>query len=106
MFFCMKQSCVKVFVSDGTGRQPSGGSKLCLKSRIPGRWVKSSSCVHRKHRNLYILRALIRKTSQETVYDKVKRAGFDNRHQGSVLRTFPVDAADECLTGQGKGQCS
>lgn len=65
-----------MFVSDGTGRQTPGGSKLCLKSRIPGRWVKSSSCVHRKHTRLYILGAAMWKTSQEMVHNEGKRDCF------------------------------
>lgn len=65
-----------MFVSDGTGRQTPGGSKLCLKSRIPGRWVKSSSCVHRKHTRLYILGAAMWKTSQEMLHNEGKRDWF------------------------------
>lgn len=44
-----------------------------------GRWVKSSSCVHRKHANLYILRVAIWKTSRGRVCGKGKRGRFDHR---------------------------
>lgn len=74
-----------MFVSNGTGRQTLGGSKLCLKSRILADGSRAAAVFAENTRIFAYLGLPFGKHHEGGFVTRGKGAGFDHRCQDTVL---------------------